>query len=364
MTLRIAVTGWYGSDNLGDELILRSLTADLSARGIETVAISIDPSATNRNHGVATINHRSPLQFLTLRRALSDCNAMIAAGGLIQSETSPWNIPFHMSRLIAAPRKLPTAALGMGVGDVSGQPARLLARAALRRLRCIVVRDAVSANRLRRWGLETVIEGADPVMAIESTPVTPDDSMCVILRPSNRRGLGTAATKAAHATPSSAALDAMASAINTASQAAGLRVRFVAFQASRDHKLHNELSDRLNGSAEIVTPDVGNVIDEVGRSQVVVTMRYHGAIAALLHERPAVLLDSSPKMGALAAEAGGWAPLIHPNDLQDPRNAGLLSTAVADALARSQRSGQARDRLKQRLDANHTALDELIANVS
>ncbi|MCY4175319.1 MAG: polysaccharide pyruvyl transferase family protein [Acidimicrobiaceae bacterium] len=368
MTPRIAVAGWYGSDNLGDELILRSLADAISVRGGEPAAISIDPLATGREHGIAAISHRHPLQSLSLRNALTGCDAMVAAGGLVQSETSPWNIPFHMSRLLAAPSGLPAAALGLGVGDVAGPTARRLARAALRRLERIVVRDSESARRLHQWGIApgTVIEGADPVMDLEPAPVAAGDTMCVTLRPPNRRGLGTAAHKAARAAPSAATLEAMARAVAAASDAAGLPVRFVTFQASRDSELHSALADQLGGG-EVVTPSAGEVLSEVGRSRVVVTMRYHAAIAALLHGRPAVLLDSSPKMAALAAEAGGWAPLLHPRDLvnsADDRRPCSLAAAVTDALARQERSGQACHLLKQRLSANHAALDELIANAA
>ena len=48
----------------------------------------------------------------------------------------------------------------------------------------------------------------------------------------------------------------------------------------------------------------------VADCQAVVTMRYHGGIAALLHSKPTVLLDYSPKMGGLADEGGGWAPTV------------------------------------------------------
>ena len=356
MTRRIAIAGWFGSDNLGDELILKSLIASIKARGAEPVAISIDPTGTSRDHSIATIIHRSPSQSMALRRALGDCEGMAVAGGLIQSETSPWNIPFHTSRLRAAPQRCPAAAVGMGVGQVHGRLGRSLARHSLRRLARIVVRDSDSARRLRSWGLHDVAVGADPVMALEPEPVEPADAMCVILRPANRRGLRTAAAKAERSTPSPAVLDGMARAIDAAAAASGLAVRFVAFQAGRDGPLHTEIADRLTAPAEVVAPTLGNVITEVGRGRVVVTMRYHGAVAALLHGRPAVLLDSSPKMAALAGEAGDWARLLDPGRLE----AGLLSTAVSSALNVHSRAPEARAELRARLTANDEALDGLI----
>lgn len=356
MSRRIALCGWFGSDNLGDELILQALIRSIRARGADPVVISIDPAATSRDHGVASIAHRSPIQSMALRRALNDCDAMVIAGGLIQSETSPWNLPFHASRLLAAPHRCLTAALGLGVGQVHGPLGRSLARSSLRRLGRIVVRDADSARRLRSLGLDQVGVGADPVMALKPEPVEPADTMCVILRPPNRRGLRTAASKAERSKPSGAEFDCMARAIDAAATATGLAVRFVAFQASRDGPLHTEIAGRLEAPTEVVAPTADTVIAEVGRSRVVITMRYHGAVAALLHGRSAILLDSSPKMGSLAGEGHQWAPLLDPGRL-----AGLeLAAAASEALNASSRASQARAALRARLSVNDAALDELI----
>ena len=355
MTRRIAVAGWFGSDNLGDELILHCLVQALRDRGVEPVAVSVDSARTSRDHGIGSVTHRSPSQSMALRRALRDTDGMAIAGGLIQSETSPWNIPFHTSRLRAAARHCPMAAVGMGVGHVHGRLGRRLAQGSLQRLHRIVVRDADSARRLRNWGLDGVAVGADPVMALAPEPVEPDDTMCVILRPVNRRGLRTAAAKAARSKPLPAVLDRMARSIDAAAAATGLAPRFVAFQASRDLPLHAELADRLAVPAEVVAPTLQTVVAEVGRSRLVVTMRYHGAVAALLHGRPAVLLDSSPKMAALASEAGGWAPLVDPGRLEAPE----LAAAVSDALAAPSRAPDARAELMRRLAANDSALDGL-----
>ena len=356
MTRRIAIAGWFGSDNLGDELILASLVTALRARGAEPVAITIDAARTGRDHGIETVTHRNPSQSPALRRALRDVDGMAIAGGVIQSETSPWNIPFHTSRLRAVGSRFPVAAVGMGVGQVHGLLGRGLSRRSLRRLRRIVVRDADSAQRLRSWGLDDVAVGADPVMALEPEPVEPDDTMCVILRPANRRGPQTAASKAETAKPPPAVLDRLARAIDAAAASTGLAPRFVALQASRDGPLHTELAGRLTTPAEVVTPTLQTVVTEVGRSRLVVTMRYHGAVAALLHGRPAVLLDSSPKMASLAGEGGGWAPLLDVGQFE----AGALAVAASHALAAHSRAPDARIALTKRLAANHSALDSLV----
>ena len=350
MTRRIAITGWIGSDNLGDELILRALIGGLRARGAEPVAISIDADRTERTHGVDTILHRSPLDTLGLVRSMRAVDGLVAAGGLIQTETSMWNVPFHTARIRSA-RRVPGCAVGLGVGRVSGPVAVPLARRALQRLRSLVVRDHDSADRLLGWGLQGIRVGSDPVVGEQIPPVAADDTMCVILRSPNRRGIGTAASKASP--PSSARSAVLAGALDAVAGATGLSIRMVAFQESRDMPVHSSIADHLESRVELLTPGLDDVLGEVGRSRLVITMRYHGAIAALLHGRPAILLDYSPKMASLAAEGGRWAPLVTPFEPEPDR----LVRAAEAAIAVTPRSAEVLDILRARLAENDRALD-------
>lgn len=354
MTRRVAVAGWFGAGNLGDELILQALAERLRAWGTEPVAISIDPDRTEREHGMAAVSHRSPLETLGLRRRLGEMDGMVVAGGLIQTETSVWNVPFHSLRMRAAGR-LPGAAVGLGVGRVTGFLPRSVASYTLRRLRSVVVRDHDSADRLREWGLRNVRVGSDPVIGARVGSTIPRDELCVVLRPPNRPGIGTAASKAGRARPDEAR--GLAGAVDAVAAATGLPVRMVAFQASRDTPVHHSVAKRLDAPVDLVAPGLDTVLEEVGRSRLVITMRYHGAIAALLHGLPAILLDYSPKMASLAAEGGRWAPLLTPERPAPDR----MVRAAETALAVASRSAEAREALRRRLVENDRALDQVLA---
>ncbi|MCY3539378.1 MAG: hypothetical protein F4Y75_04675 [Acidimicrobiia bacterium] len=357
MKPRIVVAGWIGSDNLGDELILRSLIRRIRSVGAEPVAISINPETTTRLHGIPAVRHRSPADTLRMSRALEGTTAMIFCGGLIQSETSPWNLPFHYTRVWAG-RKTPLGAIGLGVGRVKGLLQKSVARRMIGSMRPPVVRDHGSADRLTAWGFTEVRVGADPVLAEPVEPAEPEDSVCVVLRPPNRRGVGTAASKAAP--PSATQAAALASCLEAVAETTGFRIRLVGFQAGRDTAVHQAIANHLTQDVDLVTPNLDNVLDEVGRSRLVITMRYHGAVAALLYGRAAVLLDYSPKMASLAAEGGRWAPLLNPSDLQTDR----LVRACQAALEVTGRAGIARESLRSRLTENDRALEELITEKS
>lgn len=351
MTHTVAITGWFGSDNLGDELILRALVQRLREKGAEPVAVSIDTAGTERIHRIGAVRHRSPMDTTRLERSLRGMDGLVVTGGLIQTETSMWNLPFHSMRMRSA-RFMPGCAVGLGVGRVTSPIAVSIARRALGRLAPIVVRDHDSADRLLGWGLDSVRVGSDAVIGERVDPVEPEDTVCVILRPANRRGIGTAASKAS-GPPSASRVARLAEALGSVSDATGLSIRMVAFQESRDMPIHRALADRLGSGIDLVVPGLDDVLAEVGRSRLVITMRYHGAIAALLYGRPAVLLDYSPKMGSLAAEGGRWAPLVSPLESEPDR----MVRAAEAALAVASRSAEARDLLRSRLVENDRALD-------
>ncbi len=373
-------------------MILSCMIAALRARGVEPVAVSIDPDRTAAVHGVEAVAHRSPLDGAALRRSLCNAHAMVLSGGVVQSETSPWNMWFHMSRLRAYGRSVSApsnhegeraviAAIGLGAGHVRGAGGRRMAVSAMRRACHVVTRDADSARRLRDWGVPDVAIGADPVLAgdaalvssrtaatrpPQSRPAAPTgsgsdstDTICVILRPPNRRGIRTAAAKAR--TSWQPWTDQLARSLDSLAERSGMTVRLLPFQPSQDTPMLAALRHQMRTDAELVTLNIDNVLAEVAQSRLVVTMRYHGAIAALLNDQAAVVLDYSPKMRSLAAEGGGWASLVDlaPLDAQrfEPRT---LIDAANEAQDKSHRTAEARGLLRARLKINDAALDDLL----
>ena len=351
---RIVVAGWFGSGNLGDELILRAIIRELREIGAEPAAITSDAAHTWLNHRIDSHTHRSPRDHRRLAADLRRADGLVLTGGLIQNETSPWNLPHHAGRLWAA-GGTPAAAAGLGAGRVNGRWGKLVAERMMRKVSPVVVRDRDSATRLGDLGVRDIRVGADPVLALQPDPVAAGNTMCVILRPPNRPGPGTAAAKARPPSPERA--QRTAEALDAAADQLGFTIRLVAFHAGRDQAVHEEVAKRLTVSAELLSPGLDEAMTEVGRSRLVVAMRYHGAVAALLADRPAVLIDYSPKMRSLAAEGGGWAPLLDYRELAPDR----LRTAAEEAMKRPERAAAAREEAQSRLEINRRALEELAA---
>lgn len=353
---RVLVAAWVGSTNLGDELVFAGLRAKLADRGAHVAAVSLDPAATAATHGVQAVDHRDVAGLVT---AAGEADAVVfGGGGLLQDETSPLNLPYHLSRLwVARARRTPAAALGVGAGRLDTRLGRMLVRRSLRGLRAVTVRDAASAGVLSAAGVTGVRVAADLAVSVPSPAVHGRDRLVVCLRPwTGARGRLPAAARG-DATPDEV-VSAAADALDEAAGATGLAVHFVALQADRDDGLHRRVADRMRHPATTATPDLDGLLDEIAASRAVVAMRYHGGIAALLAARPCVLIGYAPKVDALAGELDEGARLL-------PWSAeaiAVLPKALEAVAGHEQAVATARDRLRERDQVNDAVLDDLLAS--
>jgi polysaccharide pyruvyl transferase WcaK-like protein len=308
---RILVCGWIGSANLGDELIASEVAELVRAEGCEPTLVTIDPDR-SRAFGCPVVRHARAHHTIGLARAAwSHDGVLFGGGGLIQDETGPLNIPFHLSRL-AAGRLLrrPWAGIALGVGEVRRRSGRMLARRVLQSPVACTVRDAASVDR---WEALTGFRptlGIDPVLAVAPTepPVSPH--LMVSLRPANRpeqRQLDS------HARPSAVQIRRWAAAIDEIATTRGWSVRFVAWDNSHDALIHEQTAALLTVSSTLESPTAEAVMDRMGDGAAVLTMRYHGAVAAIRSSRPALVLDYSPKMADLVGEIDEGLVLVAPD---------------------------------------------------
>ena len=353
---RVLVAAWVGSTNLGDELVFRGLRRRLDELGAVVTAVSVDPAATRAAHGVAAIDHRDVPALVRAARGAD--LVVLGGGGLVQDETSPWNTPYHLSRLWAGRAwGTPLAAVGLGAGPLDTRLAQALTRVTLAPLRCLTTRDPASARVLERLGIGPATVAGDLALALPVPDVAVGERLVVSLRPwrARRRRLPVAVAGGRAAVPGWFAAG-VASALDAAAVATGLEVRFVALQGERDGPLHDQVADRMRTSATACRPGLDGVVDEVARGRVVVAMRYHALVAALLGGRPGVALGYSPKVAALAGDVGPGAACLDWSPGGLARLAGSVERAATGEARAAAVMTTARDRLRSREQANGAAL--------
>ena len=350
----MTVAAWAGSTNLGDELVLAALLAKLRARGLRPHVLSVDPGATCAAHGVPASTTRGLVNPLAARSA----GVLLGGGGLLQDETSPLNLPFHLGRawLAALPRR-PLAGIGLGAGPLSA-PARRLVRRALSPAVAVSVRDLPSQELLQSMGVASTL-AADLAVSLPPPQVAVEGRVAVALRPwtgarsvvpvARRRRAGSAAAPGWFVPGMAAALDHVA-------ERTGLAPHFVALQRDRDDAVHRAVAERMRATVTFATPDLGTALAEVAACEAVIAMRYHAGIAALLGGRPAVLIGYSPKVASLAADVPrGMAPLRW-----GPAAPVALADALVSIVGVTEPVIEARERLRARELGNDRVIDRLL----
>ncbi|MFD2117017.1 polysaccharide pyruvyl transferase CsaB [Paenibacillus yanchengensis] len=175
---RVAISGYYGFRNSGDEAVLRSILLALeqeSARQKVTiipVVLSADPAGTSSQYGVEATER---MQLQSLFRTLRSCDGLISGGGsLLQDATGVKTIPYY-SAVIKLAQWLgkPTFIYAQGVGPVQRGVFRPLIKHVMKKSHYISVRDDESAALLESMGVarNRISLVADPVMVMP----LPDD---------------------------------------------------------------------------------------------------------------------------------------------------------------------------------------------
>ncbi len=350
--MRVTVAAWIGSANAGDELIFAALRRKLLARGAHVTAVTTHPTS-----DPSTVGHLDPVG---LARAVRASDALVfGGGGLLQDQTSGANLPYHLSRLVLA-RVLGTrrAVVGVGVGPLRTAVGRAQVRGALRGVTAISVRDPGSADLLRTLGVPGARVAADLTLSLPSPDVAAADVLCACLRPWRAaRGRLPVRLRARTDPTPEPMVERLARGLDHAAAALGLPVRLVAMQRGWDDRLHTRVADRLTADVEVVSPPADRVVDVVAASRVVVAMRYHAGIAALLAGRPAALVGYDPKLTGLAAAMGDDARLLDWTAADLDR---LGPATVAAAGAGGAGLPAALAALRERERANDAVLDEVL----
>jgi polysaccharide pyruvyl transferase CsaB len=359
----VVIAGWSGTENLGDELLLRALLGMLADRGLGATVVSRRPEVTRAVHGVHAIGLSDAAGLVAaLRRSRG---MVLGPGGILQDQTSPASLPWHLARVGEARAiRRPVVGVGLGAGPLARRGSRTLVGLALRRCQVVAVRDEPSAALLAGCGVDRVAVGVDLVLGLDAPRAAPEDRIVVCLRPHTPGGSIRPLRRLTAQDLDPARVRSIAGALDRLAADVGLPLHLVAMERGRDDHYHQLVADRLTAPVTTAVPDLDGVLEEVARSRLVVAMRYHAGVAALLAGRPAVLVGYAPKVRALAGQVGEPMALV----ADDPTGHAAIPAAVASSAfgggGGSERTAEAVHaaliRMRPGLAAHHHALDLLL----
>jgi polysaccharide pyruvyl transferase CsaB len=164
----VVIQGWYGNGNLGDEIVLECILAQLrkALPGASFVVVSDNPEDTRRRHGVKSIR-RGGGRFTRLRRLMALTRAdlfVLGGGGLLKSfGSSELSVLTWLGALdLAHEMGVPTMTYAVGVSDGFTTRTEAVIRDILSGTDAVLVRDEPSLQILKKMGVAGVRVTADP----------------------------------------------------------------------------------------------------------------------------------------------------------------------------------------------------------
>jgi len=367
---RIAVSGYYGFDNSGDEAVLESILLALREEGERAgiravpVVLSADPAKTAALYGVEAAHRMRPGELI---RTLRSCDALISGGGsLLQDATGLMTIPYYLGVIrLAQWLGKPAFVYAQGIGPVRRAAFRPLIRHVLGRCRYVSVRDGQSAELLERFGLPARPEVVpDPVMgfpnlkladgAVQGTggevPDAADGAGAAKTgAPETGSGSGPEAAPPDTGMPAVGVsvrfwrrdrreLERIAEALTRLAEERPVRLRLLPFHPPGDEEASAYVMELLapaaRGRAEIVrgadTPL--KMLRQIAGCDLVIAMRLHALIYAATQLVPMLAVSYDPKidhfMNQLGLSSSGTTDAIDPAAL-----AGEALRLLADSAA-------------------------------
>lgn len=301
---RVAISGYYGFDNSGDEAVLQSILTALEKEGqreglrVVPVVLSADPTATERRYGVESA-HR--MRFGELREAIHTCDALISGGGsLLQDATGVKTIPYYLGVLkLAQWMDKPTYIYAQGVGPVQRRVFHPMIRRVLNRCDLVTVRDETSAALLRRMGVNhDVLVVPDPVLGLpwfdEGKPDLPPEK--------EKERLPVVGVAIRFWRDDRRELKDLAAGLNLLAERRPMRIRFLPMHPPGDIEASAYVMERLSPAArehaEVAEPAEAplEMAEQVAGCDLLIAMRLHALIYAATQRVPLIGISYDPKI--------------------------------------------------------------------
>lgn len=297
--MRVAVSGYYGFGNAGDEAILAALKQGLTelVPGATFTVMSGDPAATAEMHGVEAVSRVNPTALI---RAIRTSDLVISGGGsLLQDVTGPRNIPYYLGVVsLARSLRKPVMIYAQGVGPVRGHLGKTLIPRVLNGVSLITTREEESARLLGSLGVTRppIVVTADASLALEPAPdaAADDELLSMGVRPGPGPLIGLA-LRSWHEGVDVPGLAALADLLAARLEA---RLVFLPMHRPGDREVAEAVLARMEAPGTLLDGirHPQRLLALLGRFDLIIGMRLHALILAAIARVPMIGLSYDPKI--------------------------------------------------------------------
>ena len=364
----IALSGYYGFHNIGDEAILEAIVTTLRRYrpDIELIVFSADPLHTRETYGVKAVSRTHlPSIIRVLRRA----DLLVSGGGgLLQDVTGPRSIPYYLGIIeLAKLMGKKVAVYAQGVGPLRYGWSRLWVKKVLSKADWISVRDAASAQFLAELGLSREVNiTADPVYSLE--PAKPEE----ILSFWESHGIQKSRMElfvgiALRPYPGEKDIDqrllqVIANGCNYLQREFGARLIYLPYHLEKDLPLARALAALPTAKGILFEQSLSprEILKLMGGLDLLIGMRLHALILAAICGVPFVALPYDPKVNAFL-EYVGENNFLAPEKVTFQE---LLSSLKVALNQRKERHERLRLKINEQKEEVEKALGELLSLAS
>ena len=302
----IALSGYYGFYNIGDEAILEAIVKVLRYHrpDIELIVFSADPRHTRRTYGVEAVSRTNlPAIIRVLRRA----DLLISGGGgLLQDATGPRSIPYYLGIIkLAMLLRTKVAVYAQGLGPLRSGWSRFCVQKVLSGVDWLSVRDPASARLLAELGVERdVTVTADPVFFLDPAPQKEIEAFWKaygIKRPGKELLVGLALRPYPGETLfDKKLLEIFSTGCRFLEKEYKARLIFLPYHLKKDLPLARDLASRSSTRGIVIEESLSsrNVFRVMGGLDLLIGMRLHALIFASICGVPFIALPYDPKVNA------------------------------------------------------------------
>ncbi len=293
---RILLCGYYGEHNLGDDALLEVLNKQLP-QGWQPLITAHDVAAVQTIVPSGSVVNRRSLK--TVLNSVNRVQVVVLGGGsLLQDSTSFRSLVYYIILIVVAQvKRKPVLLWGQGLGPLKHAWSRYLVGFVLNGATSITWRDTASMQLAKQLGIKTPMSVApDPVWTHRMNEHQGGGNIVLCWRPTN---LLTAS-----------GWSLLLQGVDQLSRSTGKSVTWLAFHANQDANLLQTLNEKRlvpntlkMKSKTIIAEDIEHAQTIFKEASLVIAMRLHALILAIISQCPSTALSYDPKVEAAARTA-------------------------------------------------------------
>ena len=168
MPKNVAISGYYGFDNFGDEAILACIVDYLRFQGANIAIFSNNPKKTSAMYQTYSVKN---FNLLSVFSTLVNSDVLISGGGSLLQDVTSFKSLVYYSLVIKMAQALRKKVIifAQGIGPLKSNFSERIVKDVLSKADLITVRDEKSLERVKNWGLNGILV-SDPVFSIDLPP--------------------------------------------------------------------------------------------------------------------------------------------------------------------------------------------------